>query len=1316
MVNLSSPKKSSWIILFSKEDGAKLYRTGDIARYNSDGSIEFLGRNDNQVKIRGFRIELGEIESVIAQNPLVNNVLVKAVNHREGKAIIAYVTHKAEEKKLREELKQHVSSNLPEYMVPSFFIFMNEFPLTPNGKIDFMMFPTIDLSISKELIDFQPPTNEIEQILCNVYKEVLSLPAIGITNGFFDVGGDSIVALQIVAKAKEAGLHFEVSDIFRYQTVQELATHASLSRDRIQMGGYTPFSLLSEKDKADLPEGIIDAYPLSVLQQGMIYHSEFGRQNSTYHDVFSYHIQASPRFADFKQAFYRMVDRHPVLRTIVQLSEYSEPLQMVLEKTGEVFGEDQDISGLSLQEQESFLQAFVDTEKNQRFILETSQLIRVFLMKRSEQSFQLTLSFHHSILDGWSIGKLLIEVLENFSDLLMNEKIRTRSNLKSTYGEFIKKERESTDDEELTSYFRRYLEDSEVTSLPTSKRLAEVTENDHGLKMEKIIITQETYAKLSRLSGDLGVPLKTLLMTAHLRALGVACGAQDVLTGHVSHGRLEETDGENVLGLFLNTLPIRLKLQQESYREMISRVINEEVSQIKARRYPFAQILAVTKKDTLTDTIFNFTNFHTTTQIDELSNVKVIDQILYEKTNFSLMAAFSLDADSSNLLAYLRYHPEIYDEQRIKNLAGYYERILYEMAEDCDTPIFSGSILSPEESGELLYSFNRSYAPYDLSHPLQHWFEEQVKRTPDAIALKYGEDTMTYSQLNRNANQIAHFLIGKGIKANDFVGIALNRSFAMFEGIYGILKAGAAYVPIDPSYPEGRLLHMLEDSKIRLLLSDQASIGVLPADDISIICLDSEREQFAGMPDINPDVTIDSVNYAYMIYTSGSTGKPKGAINRHRAISNFMLWMNENYHLGEQDSVLQKTPFSFDVSLCEIFQPLMSGARVIITEPEGHKDTAYLAELIKKEAVTLVHFVPSMLSIFLEEPLIEKINSLKHVICIGEALTKEHEKHFYQKMNAQLSNLYGPAETAVVVTYWRCNPNDESTFVPIGFPVANTQMYLVDAMLNIVPKGIPGEILIGGEQVGAGYFNRDELNKEKFIEDMFLENGGKLYRTGDLGRYTESGEIEFLGRMDHQVKINGQRIELGEIEEAVRSHPAVKEALVSIYRNNAEGNSLGAHILIRDSSNSLNEEDILRHISNSLPAYMIPEQLLLLSEFPLNPSGKTDRKALPQFSPIKAVSRVAMIRPQNELEQAIHDVISTVLGVEEISVIGNLLDYGMGSLSAIRVVSKLRNTLGLDINLTGLFNNKTITELSNYMLASFVEGMSEGELELAVLD
>jgi amino acid adenylation domain-containing protein len=1158
--------------------------------------------------------------------------------------------------------------------------------------------------------------NEKERILCSVFHDVLSLPSIGITNSFFNVGGDSIIALQIVAKAAELNVSFEVSDIFRYQTIQELAKHSALNGQAVQADKYIPFSLLSEEDRERVPEGAVDAYPLSVLQQGMIYHSEFGTENSTYHDVFSYHIQAPAQFIKFRQAFYQMVDRHPVLRTIVKLSDYSEPLQIVLGETQNLFGEDADLSGMALEAQNSFIQEWINKEKNERFILESSQLIRVFLAKRGDHNFQLTISFHHAILDGWSIGKLLSEVLENFSDLLEDESIRERPALQSSYGDFIKKEIEILEDQDLTAYFRDYLDDINMTVLPSTRRVEESEKIDSGLKKEPINISHETLEKLTQLAGELRVPLKTLLMTAHFVALGLACGTQDVLTGYVTHGRLEARDSENVLGLFLNTLPIRLELRHETYRELILRVLAEEVDQVKARRFPFARILTVTKRDKLTDTILNFTNFHTSAKLNELSNVQIVDQTLYEKTNFSLMASFSLDPLSNQLLAQLRYHPEIYDEQRIRDLAGYYERILNVMADHSDRTPSSEFILSSAEREELLETFNQTQALYDLSKPLHYWFEEQVKRSPDAVALKYGHETLTYAELNRNANRIAHFLIAHGVKANDFVGIALNRSFAMFEGIYGILKAGGAYVPIDPTYPAGRLEHMFADSQIKLLLSDSASSDDLPGEGITVIRLDHDCSKLAEMPDTNPVTSVGSEDFAYMIYTSGSTGEPKGAINKHRSISNFMFWMNEHYHLGAQDRVLQKTPFSFDVSLCEIFQPLLSGASLIIAEPEGHKDTEYMAKLIKEEGITLVHFVPSMLSIFLEEPLIGSIDSLKHVICMGEALTKEHERSFYEKMNAQLSNLYGPSETAIVVTAWKCDPQDQSPFVPIGKPVANTQIYVVDPLLNLVPKGVDGEILIGGEPVGAGYFNRDELNKEKFIDDIFLKSGGKLYRTGDLGRYNKAGEIEFLGRIDHQVKINGLRIELGEIEAAIRSHPAVKEALVSLYQNNMGSSSLGVHILVRDSFSSVTEEDIIQYISTALPSYMIPEQIMLLNQFPLNPSGKTDRKALPPFSLIKAMSQVEMVRPRNELEQAIHDVICNVLGVEEISVIGNLLDYGMGSLSAIRVVSKLRDTLGLEINLKLLFEHKTISELSDSLLAAFVEALSKEELEIVAKD
>jgi amino acid adenylation domain-containing protein len=469
---------------------------------------------------------------------------------------------------------------------------------------------------------------------------------------------------------------------------------------------------------------------------------------------------------------------------------------------------------------------------------------------------------------------------------------------------------------------------------------------------------------------------------------------------------------------------------------------------------------------------------------------------------------------------------------------------------------------------------------------------------------------------------------------------------------------------------------------------------------------------FETKADTNPVVEIKEDDYAYMIYTSGSTGKPKGAINKHKAISNFILWLRNNFKLDEGDAVLHKTPFSFDVSLCEIFQPLVCGAKVVIAKPEGHKDTTYLMNVIKEENIKLIHFVPSMLNLFLEEPGIEELNSLKYVICIGEMLNKEVEKDLYSKLDCQLSNLYGPAETAVVVTAWKCEKKDAYAFVPIGRPVANTQIYIVDSMLNPVPKGVVGEILIGGLQVGAGYFNRDELTSQRFIEDIFLKDDNKLYRTGDLGRYTEDGQIDFIGRMDHQVKINGLRIELGEIEESLRSHEGIKEAIVSVYKNNIGLDSLGAYVWVREEYiDAIEEQELIDHISEALPTYMIPSQILILDKFPLNPSGKVDRKKLPEFSPFKAITSVEMVKPENELEQAIHDVICEILGVEEISVIANLMDYGMGSLSAIRIVSKLRNTIGIEVDLAVIFDNKSITNISDKLLEACMDEVAMGELD-----
>lgn len=606
-------------------------------------------------------------------------------------------------------------------------------------------------------------------------------------------------------------------------------------------------------------------------------------------------------------------------------------------------------------------------------------------------------------------------------------------------------------------------------------------------------------------------------------------------------------------------------------------------------------------------------------------------------------------------------------------------------------------LLSQAEQEQMRRTWNATQVTFPQIHVLHQLVEEQCARTPDTIAVLYEGTPLTYRQLNQRANQLAHFLRARGVQLEQLIGIAMERSLELIIGLLGILKAGGAYVPLDPTHPRERLEYMLEDAQATFVLTQEHLSERLPLTQAIHICLDSAWPQIECYPSDNPVHVVQPGHLSYMIYTSGSTGKPKGALNTHRGICNRLLWMQKEYPLYAQDHVLQKTPYSFDVSVWELFWPLITGACLVVARPEGHKDPAYIADVIKRESISVVHFVPSMLQAFLNEPDIELCTSLRRIICSGEALSYPLQERCFARLKAQLHNLYGPTETAVEVTAWLCERESRLRTVPIGYPIANTQMHILDEHLQPVPLGSAGELHIGGVQVGRGYWRRPELTAEKFIRDPFSpDSSARLYKTGDIARYLPDGAIEYLGRMDHQVKINGVRIEVGEIENALLSHPQVREAVVVPRQHDAGGQRLIAY-LVSSTERRPSLSEIRDSMRQRLPAYMVPAHFVFLPSLPLTFNGKLDRLALPVPAEADIRDETPLALPQTTMEVQIADIWQTVLGIKQIGIHDSFFDLGGNSLLATQIVLRVREAFHVTIALHDVFRAPTVAQLTVFV-------------------
>ncbi|WP_379138132.1 amino acid adenylation domain-containing protein [Paenibacillus sp. sgz500958] len=1263
---------------YSEDSGRRLYKTGDVARRLPDGELEFRGRADKQVKIRGFRIELGEIEAVLLQHPQVaGTVVALKAFPGGGQGLVGYVVPASPEAELgTEEVRNFLAQQLPDYMVVSQVITIAGIPLTINGKVDVDSLPEPNFEHSNGAGRYVEPATEDEVLMSRIWAKVLQLDRVGVTDNYFELGGDSIRSLQILYQAREAGLNFHMQDLFKHPTVRGLVqVHVPTV---VKQELATPWPV----EPIQVPEEYEDIFPMAQSQLGMLYHSKLNSKTSVYHNVHTFRIRAPYSKPAWESAVEALIARHPILRTSFELTRFSAPMQIVHKKV-DVPLSFYDVSGTSIGEQEVLLEQFIQKERGKPFHWEAAPLIRFSVHKLDQETFQLGITEHHAILDGWSVATLQVELFNLYFQSMGLAEEPLPETPAVTYKDFICLEQEAIHSSESRTFWKRQLGSIDCNKLPRIQEDSKSRETD--MQSDTIDIPVALSPRLLGLAQRLQVPIKSVLLAAHLRVLSLVCNQTDVTTGLVFHGRPELQGSDRVLGMFLNTLPLRHKLQSGSWSQLICEVFELEQNIFAHRHYPLAQIQQDNGGLELFEVFFNFTNFHVLHEIQDRTHLEILDERSHAETSFTFGAEFNLDSLTSNLHLDLRWDNSQLLHTQVKQIGGYYLAVLSLMAED-ENGSYTGRSFLSEEENHLLCMWNKTGRDYPV-RCLHDLFQEQVLNTPDCIALHFEGEEWTYKQLDKRANQIAHALKMHGVGPEVRVGVLFERSLEMVASLYGTLKAGGAYVPFDPEYPEDRLAFLANDAGVEVLLTQRKWQNKLPPSQATALIVEdilgeAEDEEFV-CDSFDPD------RLAYVIYTSGSTGNPKGAMISHRNICNRILWMQEEYRLTASDTVLQKTPYSFDVSVWEFFWPLLVGTKLVIARAGGHKEPRYLADLIKEHKVTTIHFVPSMLSVFMEQVSAEECGNLRQVFCSGEALPYQLQEEFLSRFNAQLYNLYGPTEAAVDVTHWKCRRDYLKNIVPIGRPVANTQMYILDDHLQRVPVGTPGELYIGGVQVGRGYLNREELTAERFIPDPFRREGS-IYKTGDLARYLPDGNIEYLGRNDDQVKILGVRIELGEIENALLNQEGVREAIVLAPNNNIGELSLVAYVVAEKDRRA----DIWEQLKGKLPFYMIP-RLIFIDHVPVNHNGKADRKALAALGEGQSFdSEREWIEPRDSVEADLLHIWSQILDRTPISIDDHFFQLGGHSLAAVRLMSRISKHFDIELPLSAIIQHATIQELA----------------------
>jgi amino acid adenylation domain-containing protein len=1281
---------------YSVEGGARLYRTGDVARYAADGAIEYLGRVDHQVKVRGFRIELGEVEAALRSHAGVREAVVVARAEKSGARLVAYVVASGQEAINSAELRRYVGERLPEYMVPAVIVELAELPLLSNGKLNRRALPdTVNHRPDKE--PYVAPRTLVEEVLAGIWSEVLGIEQVGINDNYFAVGGDSIRSLRIISLARQRGMEFSLQQLFRHQTIAELAAEPALTKSLTTSEATAPFTLIADTDRLRLPGGLEDAYPLTMLQAGMFYHMQLMPESAVYHNVNTWHLRAKFDQEKLEQATQYVVARHPVLRTSFNLATYSEPLQLV-HTSATLPLQVEDLRHLSPADQDEALKSFIEAERRNRFDISLPPLLRFFIHRRTDETFQFSLTESHTINDGWSLTSTLAEIFSYYLALLAGTTPPQEPPLSVTFRDYVRQERMALDSAECRRYWDHKLADASIMKLPRVPASYRQTEGRRFFEVP-VPISATLTEELKRVARTAKVPLKSVLMAAHLKVLSVISGQTDVMGGIASNGRAEEVGGDQVRGLFLNSLPIRLDLSDGTWLDLVRRAFEAEWEMLPYRRYPLIALQRKYNGQPLFETQFNYVHFHTLEGVMRSGEVEVLASNVggIEETHFTLEADFGLNVLSSQAYLTVKGDATELGVEQIKAAASYYINVLEAIAREPLAQHNTVSLLSPTEQQRLLVEWNNTSASYPQEKCIQQLFEDQVERTPDALAIIFKDRRLTYGELNRQANQLAHYLRRQGVEAESRVGILMEYSVETVVSLLAIHKAGGAYVPIDSAYPKERIAFMLNDAQVDVLLTNSQLDQTLPPYGSRVVSMDIEAERIALESEDNLPCVVTADNLAYIIYTSGSTGLPKGAMLPHRGIVNCMSGMQEIYRLTERDRTLLKTPLSFDASVWEVFWPLTVGASVVVSQPGGQKDTAYLVNTIIEQQITTAYFVPSMLSIFLDERRVEEATCLKRVICGGESLPIETVQRFYNRLHAELHHSYGPTETSIGSSEWICERDGKRQHIPIGRPLANNQIYLLNQYLQPVPVGTPGELYIGGDGLARGYWNQPELTAEKFIPDLFSGTAGaRLYKTGDLARYLPDGNLEFLGRMDHQVKIRGFRIELGEIESAIGSHPAVKEVVVMAREDKPGDKRLIAYVIAASTAPPTHSE-FLSYLREKLPEHMIPAAFVKIDEWPLMTNGKVDRRRLAIPAEARPDLATEYVAPRTEVEQVVCSIWQQVLQVEKVGLHDHFFDLGGHSLRMLQVNGKLREAFNREISMVEMFQYPTVDSLAGFL-------------------
>nr|WP_245484125.1 non-ribosomal peptide synthetase [Rhizobium ruizarguesonis] len=1316
---------------FSGKAGARMYRSGDLARYLPDGNLEFLGRNDDQVKIRGFRIEPGEIAARLLEHELVGDAAVVAHADAAGdKRLVAYVVVKmtdgsaeADGAGLAASLRAHLGGLLPDYMVPSAFVRLEALPLTVNGKLDRKALPVPDDDAYARRA-YEAPQGEIETLLAGIWAELLGVERVGRHDNFFELGGHSLLAVQMMERLRRLSLGVEVRTVFAKPMLADLAANLGSHREVAvpanpiteQSTAITPQMLplidltQPEIDRivSTVPGGvgnIQDIYGLSPLQDGILFHHLLATQGDPYLLVSQMAFAERSVLDRYLAAVQQVVDRHDILRTAFVWEGLSSPAQVVWRKASldvlKVELEGCDGSGA-----DELRRRF--DPRQYRLDLGRAPLMRFVIAREPGSGRWVLLVLQHHLIGDHTTAEVMHAEVRAVLQGRAHELAAPQP-----FRNLVAQARLGMDAKAHEAFFREMLADIDEPTLPFG--LSEVYGDGRGSREARRMLPQALNDRLRHQARRLGVSLASLCHLAWAQVLALSSGREQVVFGTVLFGRMHAGAGaDRAMGLFMNTLPLRLDLDETGVEESV-RIAHARVAELLSHEHASLALAQrcsdIAAPAPLFSALLNYR--HNTPAMagvgtSELSGMEWLGD--EERTNYPLTLSVDDFGQELGLTA------DAVEPISADRICGYMQRALEQLVDALeqapDRPVRELDILPAEERSYLLEELNRTEADYPSDLCVHELFEAQVRRAPDAVALVFEEQSISYGALNADANRLAHHLIELGVRPDQPVAICVERSPAMVVGLLAILKAGGAYVPLDPAYPSERLRQLLDDAGPRRLLCDatgRAALGAEAIADLSVVDLNAATPAWADQSADDPDphaLGLTARHLAYVIYTSGSTGTPKGVMVEHRGMTNYLSWARESY--APTSSSVVSSSLAFDATVNSLFAPLVAGGHALLTkegdEVEGIRSRVGIP-------CGLVNVTPILLDVLGQQLQSAGDASQVEVLVIGgEALsssTVELWRHIQPA--ARMVNEYGPTE-AVVGCAFHDIPADfsASTNVPIGRPIANTRIYLLDGHGQPVPFGAVGELYIGGAGVARGYLNRPDLTAERFLADPFSgKAGARMYRSGDLARYLPDGNLEFLGRNDDQVKIRGFRIEPGEIAARLLEHELVGDAAVVAHADAAGDKRLVAYVVVKMTDGSAEADgaglaaSLRAHLGGLLPDYMVPSAFVRLEALPLTVNGKLDRKALP-VPDDDAYARRAYEAPQGEIETLLAGIWAELLGVERVGRHDNFFELGGHSLLAVRLLVRLTEALAVELPLAILFAKPTLAELARESSISLI--------------